>query len=273
MNIKRFFKDRISDFMFIYRKSIKSDLLKRKDYRILMYHSIERSDLKEDNMGLAVPPETFYMHMKYLKENDFHVTGLLDFAEKVINNSPIKERSVIITFDDGFKSVLTNALPVLTQFNFTATLFVNIYFVEHKLPPDLYYCKWQVLNWDESKTMKGQGISIGSHSLTHKRLTLLTDRELSDEVIQSKRLIEDNINERIYSFSYPHGAFDNRVKEILNNNNFKCSCSSIEGTNSIKSDLFALKRTEITAFDDTALKFEKKLLGCCDWLGSARFHD
>ena len=63
------------------------------------------------------------------------------------------------------------------------------------------------------------------------------------------------------------GAEDEKVKKALKENNYLCSCTSIEGTNVIRSDIYVLKRTEITAFDDTPLKFEKKILGSYDWLG------
>ena len=267
MEMKRILKDKLSDCIFSWGKLNKSRCLKRRSCRILIYHSIENSDLSEDKMGLAVPSEKFYIHMKYLKENKFSVIGLLELVSKIANQQLIPEKSIVITFDDGFRSILMKALPILKEFGFTATLFVNIYFVENKLPKHLYWHDWQTLNWDEINRLYEEGLLIGSHAVTHRKLTELNEEELKNEIVGSKELIERNINAKINTFSYPQGAFNPKVKEALRNNNFICSCSSIEGTNDSQSDFFALKRTEITAFDDTPLKFEKKILGCYDWLG------
>lgn len=267
MGMKRILKAKLSDCIFSCRKLNKSRLLKRKSCRILMYHSIENSDLSEDKMGLAVPPETFYIHMKYLKENKFYVIGLLELVSKIANRQLIPKKSIVITFDDGFRSILMKALPILKKLSFTATLFINIYFVENKMPKHLYWHDWQTLNWDEIKRLYEEGLLIGSHAVTHKKLTELNEEDLKNEIMGSRELIERNIRAKINTFSYPQGAFNKKVKEALRNNNFICSCSSIEGTNDSQSDLFALRRTEITASDDTPLKFEKKILGSYDWLG------
>ena len=157
-----------------------------------MYHSVENADLAEDKMGLAVTPETFYMHMKYLKENKFTIIGLLELADRITGQSLLHEKSVVITFDDGYRSILTNALPILKEFGFSATLFVNIYFVERKLPERLYCHNWETLNWDEVRKLYEAGMLIGSHAVTHKKLTELNDEELKRELADSKELIERN---------------------------------------------------------------------------------
>lgn len=270
---KRALKERISDGIFAYRKIIKSRLLKKKNCRILMYHSIENPHPEEDKMGLAVTPQIFYMHMKYLRENEFNIISLLELVNKITRRQSIPEKSVVVTFDDGYKSILTHALPTLEEFDFTASLFVNIYFLERKLPHSEYWHHWQTLNWEEIRKLHEAGLTIGSHGTTHRRLTKVTDRELKKEIIESKEIIERNIGSRIFAFSYPHGAFDDNVKRTLKDNNFCCGCSSIEGTNNARSDIFALRRTEVTAFDDTSHKFEKRILGSHDWLRFVRSND
>lgn len=270
MNIKRFTKDRIADIAFV-SKRLDFNTHKESDRcRILMYHSINKRDLREDVMGLAISPDAFYKHMKFLKEEGYSVIDLLDFVSRKNGINPPNEKTIVITFDDGYKSALTNALPVLKEFGFSATLFTNVYFIERKLPADLYYSHWEALDWDELRELKKQGLSIGAHGLTHRCLASLRTDEITKDVSESKRLIEKNINSQIQTFSYPHGSFDNRVMKILKNNDFTCSCSSTEGINTFNSDPFTLKRTEITGFDTDILKFRKKIEGCYDWLGKIR---
>jgi len=235
-----------------------------------MYHAVENPDLNNDRMGLAVLPETFCMQMKYLKENGFHVMDLLEFVDTIKRDRSIPAGSIVITFDDGFKSVLKNALPVLKKFNFPATLFVNVYFIEGKLPRGKYWSEWETLNWDGVRELHDAGFSIGAHGLTHRRLTGLSEHEIRNEVGMSGEMIGKNINSEIRSFSYPHGAFNKKTRKILEKENFICSCSSIEGANDARSNMFSLRRTEITAFDNTVYRFEKKLSGSYDWLGCVK---
>ncbi len=267
MAFKKVLKDRISDLVFIYKKHSHSEFSQKKKCRILLYHSIERSDQKKDKMGLGAPPEIFRMHMQYLKENNFRIIDLPSLVKRINNNISIPDKSVVITFDDGYKSILTEALPIIKEFGFKAILFVNLYFVERKLPDHLFWHDWPTLNWGEINELYDAGVSIGSHAVTHNELAGLNDEELKKEIADSKELIERNINGKINTFSYPHGSFNEKVIEALKNNNYVCSCSSIEGTNDSQSNLFALKRTEITSFDNTQHKFEKKISGSYDWLG------
>lgn len=238
-----------------------------------MYHSIENANLAEDKMGLAVAPETFYMHMKYLKKNEFTIIALLELADRINNQLLLDEKSVVITFDDGYRSILTNALPILKEFGFSAALFVNIYFIERKWPKRLYCHDWETLSWDEVRKLYEEGMLIGSHAVSHKKLTEFNVKELKREIIASKELIEKNIQGKINTFSYPHGSFNEKVIEILKKSNYTCACSSIEGTNDSQSNLFALKRTEITSFDNTQYKFEKKMSGNYDWLRFVKSND
>ena len=218
-------------------------------------------------MGLAVPVESFYDQMKYLKVKNFNVIGLSELITFMTSGLPMPDKSIAITFDDGFKNIQTNALPILKEFGFTATLFVNLYFLERKIPKEFYWSDWLTLNWEEIKQLHESDITVGSHALTHRKLTKVSDGDLQNEIFGSKEIIEQNIGEKIFAFSYPHGAFNNKIKNILKLNNFRCSCSSIHGANNAHADPYTLRRTEITAFDNTITKFEKKILGCFDWLG------
>ena len=163
---------------------------------ILMYHSISN-----DNSNLSINPENFNLQMKFLKKLGYKS---IDFNE--ISKNSFKE--FIITFDDGYKDNLTNALPILKKYNFKATCFIvsdligktnewdknKKNFVSKEL-----LSKNDILDWHKN------GMTIGSHSKTHKILLGLNDEELNDEITNSKKNIEDLIGSKIDSFSYPFG--------------------------------------------------------------------
>lgn len=269
MWIKRFIKDGISEAALFLNK-LQPDFGANR-CRILMYHSIEKCDLCIDRMGLAVHPDDFYMQMRYLSDNGFKVIGLDELSCFVSGKEHIPDKLVIITFDDGYRSILENAAPILKDFSFTAVLFLNIDFLEKKIPCNFYWHGWPILNWSEARLLAHAGVSLGSHGLMHRRLASFDEARINDEIAESKTRIEKNTGVIVNSFSYPNGSFDHRVKSALRQSGFVCACSSVEGFNTSVSDLFALKRTEITGFD-TLKTFKKKLSGSRDWLGYVKPH-
>jgi len=265
-SLRRFVKERVSDCYRAYRAIAPVDLFTEK-FRILMYHAVQQSDPSVDTMGLAVSPQVFSAHMGYLKDNGFDVIGLMDLVRMVQDRVSIPDKSIVITFDDGYRSVLENALPVLHRYHFTATVFVTISCIENKLPHGSYWRDWPALTWDEVSVLRREGIAIGSHAVTHTMLTRLSPDEAMREIKDSKEIIQNNLKEEVRSLSYPHGAFNKMVIDAVKKAGYRCACSSVHGTNGKDSDVFRLRRTEITAFDTARNKFEAKLSGSHDWLG------
>lgn len=273
MAIKRIIKYKISDCIYYYKKYGHINSFNGGGARILLYHAIQECNFRTDKMGLAVPQDVFYMQMKYLKEEGFYVTGLSQLIDTIIYGRLIPEKSIAITFDDGYKSIFKNAFPILKEFNFSAALFINIFVIERRIPECFYWHAWDALSWEEIKALSSAGIAIGSHGYSHRGLDKLSEKELQYEISKSQDLIESRLGSKANTFSYPNGTFNRSVKNALKKNNFICSCSSIEGVNDAGSDIFALKRTEITAFDNTLYKFKKKISGCYDWLRFIRADD
>ncbi len=267
MEIRKLIKNKISDLFFYYSQLQKDASI---GCRILMYHSIEESNSRLDKLGLAVPPETFYAQMKYLKESGFNVISILELVDKIKNKLPLSTGSIAITFDDGYRSIFTNAYAALKEFGFAATLFINIDFIENRVKDGQCWSSWPALSWQEVDQLSGAGgLSIGSHALSHVRLGELGVQQARHQILESKRIIEDNIKEKVWAFSYPHGSFNGKIKRILQEGGFSCACSSVEGISNLSSDIFALKRTEITS-GDGIIGFKKKISGSHDWIGCLR---
>jgi len=236
--------------------------------RILMYHAIEEKDRREDTLGIAVTPGAFKKQMAYIKEN-FNPVGLRESVLMLKENKELPERAVAVTFDDGYKSVKTEALPVLRGLNIPATVFINIFFIENRLSGHDYWDKWATLTPMDITEISKNGISIGSHGFTHRRLGGLDKDELIEEIELPEDFLKEIVKASVDTFSYPHGSFNGEIKTALKKKGYKCACSSIEGLNRRGEDLYELKRTEITAYDD-ADTFKRKLSGAYDWLGAVR---
>jgi peptidoglycan/xylan/chitin deacetylase (PgdA/CDA1 family) len=175
---------------------------------ILTYHSL-------DGLGsvLSTSPSTFARHLQVLREAGANVLSLREGAER-LRRGDLPERALVITFDDGFRSVVEHGLPLLLDYGFTATVFVVSGFVgrSNSWPSQPAYVATQpLLDWPQLRELAEAGIDIGAHSRTHPRLPDLTRREIEAEIVQSKREIEDRVGHRVETFAYPYGDYDEAV--------------------------------------------------------------
>ena len=102
-----------------------------------------------------------------------------------------------------------------------------------------------MLDWHQIKEMKSAGIAFGSHTKTHPILSMLKNEDLEEEVAGSKKIIESHLDTSIETFAYPNGRrgdFDERTKNILVQNGYKCAVTTCHGLNNQFHDLFELFR-------------------------------
>ena len=240
---------------------------------ILMYHSIS-NDAEDDihpYYRINTSPDIFAKHIKFLHENNYSVISLRDVKESLpqLDNSP--GRFVVITFDDGYQDFYTEAFPVLQNYDYTATVFLPTGFINNKnnLKGKTH------LNWNEILELSNNGITFGSHTVTHPQLKLLKNEDIELEIRQSKEVIEDNLGKPVESFSYPF-AFPEEDKEFtkhlggaLQKYGYKYGVSTRIGMTSKKDDVYFLKRLPVNSCDDISF-FKAKLEGGYDWLYKAQ---
>jgi peptidoglycan/xylan/chitin deacetylase (PgdA/CDA1 family) len=107
-----------------------------------------------------------------------------------------------LTFDDGERSQMEIAGPLLREHGMKATYFVT---------PGLIGTTHKFLGWEDFKELLAAGHSIQSHGWSHKFLTACNDRELEHELVMSKKYLEDRLGERVEGISIPGGRWDQRV--------------------------------------------------------------
>lgn len=175
---------------------------------ILTYHHV--SD--RINYYTSVTQKTFNEHISTILQ-EFEIISL---KEALRTNPAASKGKVVITIDDGYADART-ACKILSQHNATATLFVITKMIgkdnkwNHKAP---YITKH--LTAEEIIHLSKTGFDIGSHGRTHQNLPKLDDKELEDEVIGSKQDLIGLLGESEYSFCYPFGAHDSRVRDLVN---------------------------------------------------------
>lgn len=260
MNKKLIFKKAIASFVFSLNSFLKINE-EKEGFRVLMYHSVTEDFLKEDHYQLTVPGKIFEEQMRFLFENGYKVLSCDEIVDILSEGKGMPKKTVCITFDDGFRDILTNALPILEKYHFKATAFLTTGFIEK----DKAY-----LGWDDIKSLlKTELFSLGSHSFSHRKLFKLDLNSLDAEMGLSKRILEDKLAIPIHFFAYPfgcYGSFDKRAKDFVRAQGYKAAFTTIAGFNTFETDLFEIKRTRISWYDDQQ-EFPKELLAAYDWYG------
>jgi peptidoglycan/xylan/chitin deacetylase (PgdA/CDA1 family) len=182
------------------------------DVVVLCYHAVS----PDWPAQLAVTPERFEQQLRTLVGRGYRGATFTEAA-----TSPPHARTLAVTFDDGMRSVLERARPVLAELSLPGTVFVPTDLVgatgpmrwrglepwlggahEHELVP---------LTWQELRGLRDEGWEIGSHTRTHPRLTQLDDEALRAELGQSRARLEAELGEPCFSLAYPFGEADDRV--------------------------------------------------------------
>lgn len=237
---------------------------------ILMYHNISDSKEKAAHPYYLTntSPEIFARQLDFLHENGYSVIGLQDVIKHLKSTEKIRNKYVVITFDDGYRDFYTNAFPILKKYGFSATVFLPTVFISDR---ELKLKGKEHLSWDEVQKLRSNGITFGSHTATHPQLQSLSEADVEHELSRSKETIEDKLGEEIDSFSYPFAfpegdkRFTERLKKVLRRNGYKYGVSTRIGTTSNKDDIYFMKRIPVNSCDDIAL-FKAKLEGGYDWL-------
>lgn len=217
--------------------------------RILLYHSVGDVDPR-DNLGIRIDKENFLHQMKFLKENNYNVCRLTDAVDYIKRKSPIPNKTVAISFDDGYKDNALFALPIMEKFGFGAVFFVTVDYIGRvKTSPHRDWQHWECMGWDDLKDLIDRGYDIGSHSLHHIDLSKLDKEAREKELKLSKEMIESSLKEDIEFFSYPYGYFDEELLNIVKNVGYRAACTTTPGINTFTADLYKLKRTEIVNRD------------------------
>ena len=248
--------------------------------RILLYHRVCNLPSTEDSMHyLNVPPATFDQHMAFLSQNGFNVITLEQFLDYEDKNKRLPSKTVIITFDDGYRDNYLNAFPILQKYNFRATFFiVTDYIDSDKIFPwltleekslrhsqsDKQY--WLPLGRQDILAMSSYGCSFGSHSKSHCRLNDIDESRAMVEIRGSKERLEEILSKPVTSFCCPYGETSWSVKNRVRAAGYRAAVSPKFGGNALNSDFFELRRIEIYG-GDSLDKFERKVEGAYDWLG------
>ena len=210
---------------------------------ILTYHSIDDSE-----SVISVSAQKFEKQIRYLNKKGYQTLSLSKAVDYLTQGITLPRKNFIITFDDGYRNNYTEVLPILKKYNFTATIFlttghcgkINNWPNQHSSIPEL-----PMLSWEEVNEMVNYGIEFGAHTQKHANLTYVSRDLARKEIMNSKDEIEKRIEKPVKLFSYPFGAYNKIVKDIVRKN-FIGAISNKPGKINANSDVYALERINAT---------------------------
>ena len=209
---------------------------------VLMYHSIDDS-----SSVVSISPKVFEWQMRWISDHGYQVLPLRQVVEKIKKGIGFPQRSISITFDDGYESVYQNAFPTLVKFGFSATIFlVSGYIGQINNWPGqpASISPLTLANWDQIREMDKYNVDFGSHTITHPRLDQIHTDDARVEICNSKTMVEQKLGHAIDLFAFPYGKYNRQVLADVENS-YSGACSTELGLVSPRSNPFELERIEM----------------------------
>jgi peptidoglycan/xylan/chitin deacetylase (PgdA/CDA1 family) len=217
---------------------------------VLAYHSIDDS-----GSVISTSPKKFCTQMKFLAESCFNVIPLRDVVIRIKEKRPFPEKTLAITFDDGFKDIYKEAYPVLKEYGFTATIFLvtglcgrnNKWNGQPQEIPIM-----DLLGWKEIEKMAGGGMDFGAHTVSHPNLSELPEERAYEEIVKSKLMLQEHLGENEYCFAYPYGSQPEAIKKVVKEH-FLGACTAELDFVTMESNIHEMPRIEMYYFSGNKL--------------------
>ena len=190
---------------------------------VLLYHRIGRPKLSSLVAGQYVCPGLFRSGLDYLTSKSWRAATLEDIVGNRCDGNQFA-----ITFDDGYQSVYEHAYPAMVERHMTGTVYVVSGAIGgiNEWDSRAGDTREPMMSTAQVREMSDAGFEIGAHTVSHPRLTLISDDQLEREIVDSKHALEDIIGREVVSFAYPYGDRDERVIEAVKAAGYKYAVST-----------------------------------------------
>ena len=244
----------------------------RKDVVILNYHGIgaAEDDHTDPNLlDLSVSLESFHLQIAYLRRRH-RVISLREFLSANASGTQLPDYSVVLTFDDGYRSFLEVA-PILLNDGLPATLFLVTEMMRNGQAHTESSNHADRLSWTEVRTLDQHDIfDFGSHTCSHPSLPNLTPEDVDHELRVSLNEIRCHVKNVMPALAYPNGAYSGISVESVTAAGYTCGLTINPGPNKIGTSPYFLQRQTIRGKDDIQM-FAARLSCLTHWLYGSRF--
>jgi peptidoglycan/xylan/chitin deacetylase (PgdA/CDA1 family) len=207
---------------------------------VLAYHKFS----KRVSDRMTVREDAFEEQMAFLERHGYRVIRLDDLFEFLKRKRPLPRKSVVITFDDGWRSMYDIAYPILKRYGYPATLFIST---------DLIHSTSTTLDWGKIREMARNGIDVQCHSKTHRSLGKIEDGEtlqayfetVKAELIESAKVIKRQLGRDVKYLAYPFGDTNSLLIAMLGKLGFQGGLTVVRAGNPFFAGEFRVGRSMI----------------------------
>jgi peptidoglycan/xylan/chitin deacetylase (PgdA/CDA1 family) len=212
---------------------------------VLCYHRVEVPPDGAEHDSNFVTPQRFAEHLRMLKSFGYTAVTVRDIARWQRGATTLPARSIGITFDDAYDSVLRHAIPLLDSYNWPCTIYVVSSQIGGTSLWDDVASRARLLDATTLSALAHAGHEIGSHSRNHRRIRGLDDASARDELRVSRASLESSIGAPVDSFAFPYGSHDARALQQVRDAGYGSACTLKRWANGRRTNPLRLGRMSV----------------------------
>jgi peptidoglycan/xylan/chitin deacetylase (PgdA/CDA1 family) len=194
-----------------------------------MYHQVGHFDEPRAHRASYCHVDRFRAQMAFLKIAGYRVIGIGEALEGLYGGGPLPRRSVVLSFDDGYRNFYEHAYPILRDHGYPALLFA----VSGRIGATSDWLDGSraaaLMGAPQLREIRAGGVAIGAHSVTHPRLSRLAPAAAAAEVGGSKAALEDLLGMPVETFAYPYGDYNEMVRDCVAAASFRAAFTCSRG--------------------------------------------
>ncbi len=219
--------------LFIFSSGSTGLLAEDKSAVVLLYHRFGEDGLPSTNIKL----DQFDAHISELLNGGYTVVALSEVVRRLKAKEPFAEKTIAITVDDAYKSVLTNGWPRLKAAGLPMTLFVSTDPVDQRNP--------NYMSWDDIRQLRSEGVEIAHHTASHLHMIHAGGAASGADIARATARFEAELGAVPPLFAYPYGEYDPALEKQIEELGYTAAFSQYSGPAAHWSDLYSLPRFPI----------------------------
>jgi len=208
--------DTVLGFFLAHRSSLIAHRFCLRRVSVLAYHQVHPGF----ELGVnSISPRVFDRQMRFLVRQGYTSITPEALIKSLSNDRPdvLPRRPILLTFDDGYESFYTFVYPILKKYGLTATVFIPAGYIGQ---PNHWDVKLRLkrprhLTHTQIQTLAQNGIDFGSHGMFHRFLTHCDRKEAEEELVVSKRILENILQRSVHSYAYPYGSTNAETEALV----------------------------------------------------------
>ena len=217
---------------------------------VLMYHQVGRFAAPKKHRACYCDVGRFRAQMAFFKQAGYRVISLADACRALFSTQALAGHAVVLSFDDGYENFAAEALPMLQEFGYPSVLFAVSGMLGRR-------AAWLSDSGEKPVLLSGQQlcelrearVEIGSHSVSHPRLSRLDPQQAWHEIADSKAALEDVLGAAVDFFAYPYGDYSPAVRDAVARAGYQAAVTCSRGAANTAPNPFEIPRKAISYGD------------------------